>query len=343
MGSTLSRRDFLKLAAASASGLAFRPPPPDLSFDGEGLMRVATSWIGLYAEPSFRARRLARLERDQLVTVLKRELSGEGPTYNPLWVQLAGGYAHSGHLQPVRWLPQTPRSRIKQSGELFEVSVPFTRSYREPSPAAEPLYRLYYQSTAWVEDVGLGEDGRSWYRLVDDLLKVRYFVRAEHLRWIPPEELKPVSPEIPLHRKRLEVSLARQELLAYEEDRLMLRTSISTGIMDPKPRGNGIPTMTPRGRFYVDKKMPLRHMGDGQLTADLEAYELPGVPWVSFFHFWGVAFHGTYWHSNYGTPMSHGCVNMRPEEAKWLYRWTLPAVEHDRILHIGHGTTVDVV
>jgi len=86
----------------------------------------------------------------------------------------------------------------------------------------------------------------------------------------------------------------------------------------------------------------MRHMGDGRITADLEAYELPGVPWVSFFHETGVAFHGTYWHTDFGIPRSHGCVNMRPEEAKWLYRWTTPMAPASERLQSGYGTTVIV-
>ena len=126
---------------------------------------------------------------------------------------------------------------------------------------------------------------------------------------------------MPLAAKRVEVSLAHQELRAFEHDRLVMRTRIASGIPSDKPGDNGIPTKTPQGRFYVDKKMPLRHMGDGNLTASLDAYELPGVPWVSFFHFTGVAFHGTYWHNDFG----------RPE------------VAFDEILNIGHGTPVNVI
>ncbi len=343
MGSGLSRRGILKLTALSSVGLAFRPPFPDDPTQPELMARVTTTAIGLYREPSFRAPRLASLGRDELVSILAREISDEGPRYNPLWYRLPGGYAHSGHLQVVRWDVQEPRRWIRRGGELFEVSVPFTRSYRKPDPTSDPLYRLYYLSTAWVVEVVEGVDGRTWYRLMDDLLHISYFVRAEHLRRIPSEELAPISPEVPLHLKRIEISLARQELLAFENNRLILRASISSGIPDTKPRQNGIPTITPKGRFYVDKKMPLRHMGDGNLTSDLEAYELPGVPWVSFFTQTGVAFHGTYWHNNFGTPMSHGCINMRMEEAKWLYRWNLPPIEPTKILRIGYGTSVDVI
>jgi lipoprotein-anchoring transpeptidase ErfK/SrfK len=83
-------------------------------------------------------------------------------------------------------------------------------------------------------------------------------------------------------------------------------------------------------------------MGNGELTSDPEAYELPGVPWVSYFHKTGVAFHGTYWHDNFGRMMSHGCVNMRPDEAKWLFRWTMPSTGFQDWYRRGLGTLVEI-
>jgi hypothetical protein len=301
---------------------------------------VATTSIGVFREPSFRARRLGNLARDELATILAHEVADDGPPHNPVWYRVPDGYAHSGRLQPVRWEPQVPRSDIPTGGALFEISVPFTRCFRRPDPASDPLYRLYYQSTAWVEALLTGADGRAWYQLVDDLLKVRYFARAEHLRWVPPGELTPLSPDVPAHKKRIEVSLADQELRAFEFDDLVFKTSISSGIPNDEPTENGIPTATPTGQFYVEVKLALRHMGDGHLTSNLEAYELPGVPWVSFFHLTGVGFHGTYWHNDYGRPMSHGCINMRPEEARWIYRWTAPTASPGEMRRIGHGTLV---
>ena len=342
MNCSFSRREFLHLAGLTTLGAAFRPPPPMVTSGPARLGRVTTSWIGVYAEPSFQAQRLTKLTRDQLVTLLSSVVADDGPSHNPVWYKTADGYTHSGYLQLVQWKPQPPVFDLPPENTLFEVSVPATRSYRKPDPGSEPLYRLYYQSTAWVEACVLGEDGRAWYRLIDDLLKVRYFVRADHMRRIDPAEIEPISPEIPLALKRIEVSLARQELRAYQKDQLILRTKISSGIPGDNLGDNGIPTATPRGRFYVDKKMPLRHMGDGRVTGDLEAYELPGVPWVSFFHYTGVAFHGTYWHNDFGRPKSHGCINMRIEEAKWLYRWTLPESAPAERLRIGRGTTVVV-
>jgi lipoprotein-anchoring transpeptidase ErfK/SrfK len=338
--SRLDRRGFLRLAALSTGALALRPVPPIGGEEGPGLARVATTWIGLYEEPAFRSRRLTRLLRDEILSPLERLSSDSGPAHNPVWFRFADGYAHSGNLQQVRWLPQNAVMALPANGALFEVSVPFTRSHRKPDAESDPLYRLYYQSTHWVEKVVEGADGRPWYQIVDDVLYIRYFAPAEHLRRIHADELRPISPDVPAREKRIEVSLARQELMAFEAGRLILRTRISSGIPDSRPKENGVPTITPDGTFHVTKKTPMRHMGDGHITADLEAYELPGVPWVSFFHETGVAFHGTYWHTDFGIPRSHGCVNMRPEEAKWLYRWATPGANaRDRFVS-GYGTTV---
>ncbi|HSA99726.1 MAG TPA: L,D-transpeptidase [Anaerolineales bacterium] len=57
-----------------------------------------------------------------------------------------------------------------------------------------------------------------------------------------------------------------------------------------------------------------------------------------FFHEGGYAFYGTYWHDNFGTPMSRGCVNMRIDEAKWLFRWVRPLHESGRAYTPGYGT-----
>jgi lipoprotein-anchoring transpeptidase ErfK/SrfK len=104
-----------------------------------------------------------------------------------------------------------------------------------------------------------------------------------------------------------------------------------------------IPTETPSGDFHVFSKMPSKHMGNGQVTADIEAYELVGVPWTTFFYETGVAIHGTYWHRNWGTPMSHGCVNAPTDVAKWVFRWSSPVSAADTWEQRGYGTLVQVV
>ena len=54
------------------------------------------------------------------------------------------------------------------------------------------------------------------------------------------------------------------------------------------------------------------------------------------------AVHGAFWHRNYGVPMSHGCVNMTPEESMWIFRWTTPVASPEKIETIGMGTRVIV-
>lgn len=338
----VDRRSFLKIGFFSSLSLAFKPFEGSIPGSAFSLGRIATSWLQSYVEPSFDSRIQEKLFRDELLTLLARIKVDDGPSHNRIWYQTPAGYVHSANMQLVRWEPQVPLASIPKDGALFEISVPFTRTYRYADPNSIPYYRLYYQSTAWVTDCVRGVDGRYWYQLRDDLLGVRYYARAEHLRWIKPEELSPLSPHIINREKRIEVDLAQQELRAFEREQLVMRTRISSGIPNSKPGPNGIPTKTPSGQFYITRKTPLRHMGDGNLTADMEAYELPGVPWCSFFHITGVAFHGTYWHTDFGRPRSHGCVNMRTEEALWVYRWTTPVVPADQMLEHGQGTRVIV-
>ena len=95
-------------------------------------------------------------------------------------------------------------------------------------------------------------------------------------------------------------------------------------------------------RYRILVKRPSRHMGDGRLTTDLAAYELPGVPWVSYFTGNGIAFHGAYWHDNFGSPTSHGCLNMRNADARWIYRWSTPPSTATDWQIDGYGTRLDI-
>jgi hypothetical protein len=84
-------------------------------------------------------------------------------------------------------------------------------------------------------------------------------------------------------------------------------------------------------------------MTDG--AGDAANYDLPGVPWVSFFTGNGDAFHGAYWHNDFGDPRSHGCINTPDNVAKFIYLWSNPYVPPgEDYLHLpGEGTRVEVV
>jgi lipoprotein-anchoring transpeptidase ErfK/SrfK len=115
---------------------------------------------------------------------------------------------------------------------------------------------------------------------------------------------KPPAVTAPVAGRWIDINLSRQSLTAYQGNSPVFSTSISSGIAGRR---------TPTGRFAVRTKIPSQRMtGPG--------YNLPGVPYVMYFA-GANAIHGTYWHNNFGRPMSHGCVNMRIPEAKWLYNW----------------------
>lgn len=344
MGRKLTRRDFLKLGALAWTSLAFRPLPPEDIKAPLGVGRVTVSAIRVYKEPSFKSEKVGWQQRDRLLDIIEEVNSPHGPAYNRRWYRVVGGYAHSAYIQRVEAAQlNEPLSWVPEDGRLGEVTVPFTQSLRFiRADEWHRVYRLYYGSVYWITSVDEGPDGEAWYGLTDDRLRVVLHVPAIHIRPIPAREISPISPHIPHEDKRIEVSLAEQTLSAYERDKLILRTQIATGVPTRGPSPNGIPTDTPGGNFHVSLKVPSRHMGDGELTSSLEAYELPGVPWVTFFHAYGIGFHGTYWHDNFGVRMSHGCVNMRNEEAKWIYRWTTPEISHKEWYKKGRGTLIQV-
>jgi lipoprotein-anchoring transpeptidase ErfK/SrfK len=343
----LTRRDFLKFCAAGIGTLTLEPFPKLLPPEGIekpiGKGRVTVFSIGVYAEPDRESDKVRELHRDDIISLYETIQSPQGPPHNPRWYRVIGGYAHSAYIQRIENAHlNTPESYIPRVGRLGEITVPYTQSLRLTGKSWESVYRLYYQSIHWVVGVEAGQDGEPWYRLRDELLRLDYSVPAAHVRIINPAEFNPISPDVPAHLKRIEVSLIDQRLVAYENNQVVLETKISSGMPNLGPV-RGIPTDTPRGSFRIDPKVPSKHMGDGLLTNDPEAYELPGVPWVCFFeHSTGVALHGTYWHDNFGARMSHGCVNLRMEDAKWIYRWTTPTANQRDWVRSGRGTQVNV-
>jgi hypothetical protein len=320
-----SRRDFLKLTGISLAGLAFAPyQPPYNQFDDGLLGRIATTQLSIYSRPDDTSTIVGQRYRDEILNIYE-EVTSTTPGYNPVWYRVWGGYIHRARVQKVKVLLNAPAAALRKDGQIGEVTVPFTQAMRLIGKNWELSYRLYYGTVHWIDSIAPGPDGAPWYGIKDELLEVIYYVPAAHIRLIKDEELAPITPEVPFQNKRIEVSIETQRLTCYEYDQPVFTTIISSGRLSSQPGPNGIPTRTPLGEYNVRVKMPSKHMGNGSLAADIEAYELPGVPWTTFFTTQGHAFHGTYWHDNFGVPMSSGCINMRNEEAKWLFRWCTPS------------------
>jgi hypothetical protein len=127
-----------------------------------------------------------------------------------------------------------------------------------------------------------------------------------------PEETEPYyNPGVsePLGDKWIDINLSQQMLYAFEGETLVASFLVSTGLPNT-------PTVT--GTYHVWVKLLYDDMaGPG--------YYLPDVPYVMYFYR-GYGIHGTYWHSNFGYPMSHGCVNMETGQAGWLFNWAFVGI-----------------
>jgi hypothetical protein len=338
---SLSRRDFLELSASGLAGLLLSGLPVDfVRAGGEAsdlLGRITRGMVKVFDVPSTAGLLLATYKQDDLLPITGSVTGGEPGDANRLWYLIGtGGYAHSAYIQPVRTVLNEPSPDPLYDGALAEVTVPFVECHACPSLDSMTIYRMYYETTFWVACKVKGDGGSAWYRIFDDLHKVEYFVPAEYLRIVPPEEFAPLSPEVDLDLKRIEVHLERQEFTAYEGETLVYSARISSG---KKVHGRWT---TPLGHFKTFHKRHSRHMAAGNLAAG--GYDLPGVPWVTYITKNGVSFHGTFWHNDFGTPHSHGCINLSAADAKWLYRWTIPTVPaEEQYAYKPFGTRVEIV
>lgn len=151
----------------------------------------------------------------------------------------------------------------------------------------------------------VGSEGRSW-RLASGASIEKNLVAR-----IAPS---PPPPDLAPGEKWIEVDLSEQTLIAYEGDRPVLATMVSTGKEDFD---------TPAGDFRVKSKHVATTM-DGNTASD-GPYSIEDVPWTMYFHR-SYALHGAFWHRQYGIARSHGCVNLSPADARFLFAWTEPAL-----------------
>jgi lipoprotein-anchoring transpeptidase ErfK/SrfK len=335
---SISRRDFAKLSAIGllGMGLPVRWQRPAMGFSEAELGRVAYPTVDVYRQPSFAAEKLKTFWRDDVLEMAGAAIGDPEPAHNRVWYEITGlGFAHSSAIQPVHDRENEPLLSVPYRGLLAEVTVPYVDAYWKPKGSAKRAYRFYYGTTHWINGVSRDANDRLWYRIYDDKYTYAYYARAQSFRPIPASELTPISSQVPLRQKRIEVDLRRQWLHCYEAGERVLTTKISSGrrLED----GN---YWTPEGDFITFRKRASRHMVAGNRA---NGYDLPGVPWVSYITDDGIAFHGTYWHNDFGAPRSHGCINMANTAAKWLYRWTRPVVPaYEMESWVSYGTQATI-
>jgi lipoprotein-anchoring transpeptidase ErfK/SrfK len=152
----------------------------------------------------------------------------------------------------------------------------------------------------------------------------------------PAPTISDPEPDVP--DRRIEVNLTTQTLKAYEDDTLVYEFEISSG------------RRTPAGTYRIWKKHRMKDMKVGMVVKD-DYYVIEDVPYIMFYEGEdlprerGFAIHGAYWHEDFGDPVSHGCINMRVEEARMLFDWSGPRMGGEtHVLETGDnpGTVVEV-
>ncbi len=345
-----SRRDFIKLTSLSLGALAFgfrrfQKESTAAKFPGgDFLGRVAVTpnfySTPLMSQPSENATKIRDVPQDEVLDwqqeVVGTNVSGRT---NTRWVETPQGYIYSVDLQPVRNLPNTPITGIPNGKQGFwaEVTVPYVDLLLQNSPIspamkflqqhAQPI-RLYYGQVVWVDTVG-SQDGHTILYRVNESPGHGYgygdifFADGTAFHPLSNEDVAPINPNVDPATKKIIVDATpnRQTLSCLEGKTEVYFCRVSTGY--------GETFSTPTGDQSIAWKIFSIHMAAN--TGSDSGYDTMAVPWPVFFNTnAGAAIHGAFWHNDFGVRRSHGCVNASPEDAKWIFRWTSPALSLDQ-------------
>lgn len=356
----VSRRDFLKLAALGAGSLAFRPLTkmalPEFP-QADYLGRITVGKMDVYARPDSNSQIVGALYEDSVVS-WNREVVGSMPgRINQRFVETPNGFVWGGYVQPVQNQINSPETNLLQTslgeGMWVEVTVPYVDLILENPPARAPWLqyqlsinippRFYYSQVVWVDQIRADESGQIWYRLNEKYGSGDVFWGpAEAFRPLSADEVSPISPDINPAQKRIVVNIWDQTLSCFEGDTEVHFAKISSGALYDAWGNRVDEWQTPIGTSPIWRKAISLPLSGGSASAD---WSLPAVGWVSLFIGTGVAIHSTFWHNNYGEPSSRGCVNASPEDAKWIFRWSMPQVPYDPgdvTVEMPGGTNVNV-
>ena len=281
--------------------------------------------------------------RDSVVSWLREVIATrlDRNRINQRWVETPDGYIYAPYVQVVKNLPNNAveafPSFSTEPGMWVEVTVPyvdFTVDGKRLSPWLQVSNhpRLYYSQVMWVDKIQKDASGQIQYRLREkygsygDL----FWAAAEAFKPITPDDITPIHPEA--KDKRVEVSVPYQTLSCFEGNEEVYFCRVSTGWGGATPLGV-IPSW---------RKMISTHMSGGTTGA---GYDTPGIGWTVLFSSDGAAIHSTFWHNDFGLARTHGCVNAMPEDARWIFRWTVPSVAYNPgdITIVGMNSSTRVV
>jgi len=374
-----SRRDFMKLAGLGLGSMAFKPYNfPELErlytpkrlpqFPASDIIgRVVDSGVDLRNRPTNDPNlntSVGQLQADTLIE-WNREVVGNviGGLSNQRYVETPQGYIYASVLQPTKNQPNTPVTEMPagQAGFWAEVTVPYVELTHEGVVASPWLQdhitynfppRLYYGQVVWIDQVRTSS-GFSEYRWSEDANGHGYgyggtygeffWADGAGLKILTDGDVAPINPDVAPDDKTISVDLDYQTLSCFEGKNEVFFCRISSGLKIDLSTGEKTDEFaTPAGTLFTYWKIFSKNMTAG---SEASGYSTPAVPWCTFVATGGVAIHGAFWHNAFGEKRSHGCINVSPEDAKWIFRWTTPYVplaqSELRISLPEHGTIIN--
>lgn len=340
----ITRRDFIKLGIAGLSASLLRAKPLEANAylpefpAGERLGRAFYT-IDIKTKPDAESTTV-RTVYDDYIFSLEREVIGKPITAywkNRKWYETPEGYIPSIAVQPVRNELNIPLKDLPSYGEKpgtwAEVTVPYVDVYLDGTEAKSPRLkemvkpRFYFSQVVWLDGIKAVSDQETLYHVIEKHGSYgdAFWADARAFKPITPDDIAPITPNET--NKYITIDLNHQTMSCFENDKEILFARVSTGA---KYNSEGQPVdkwSTPPGDYHsVNRKYVSLHMAGGENKAS--GYEEFAVAWTSIFASGGVAIHSTYWHNNYGEMLSHGCVNVEPDVAKFVFRWTLPVTPY---------------
>ncbi len=253
------------------------------------------------------------------------------------WVSVLGAVEYNGQMwyeinegEFVRadHIATTNPSRFRGVLLQEQPHYPFGWSNRDVNPSAVPggpprkeiVFRRYDLITIFAQEL-LGDT--MWYLVGEEQWVDQSFTSRV--------DVDPIPEGVAPGEKWIEVNTYEQTLAAYEGERMVFATLVSTGRSS---------TWTPSGLTRMWGKLPSTPMINRDVGPDNPGwYYLENVEWTQYFK-GAYAIHAAYWHNSFGFTRSHGCVNMTILDAKWLFEWTTPYTPPD--VKIVYSSTADL-
>ena len=370
MKHNFSRRDFLKVAGVGLGALAFKPFNFESFYIPKRLPQFPDSEIigRLVDQTDIRSRpnndpllntAIGTLPADHLIPWEREVIGSVVALTNQKYLETPQGYIWSSRVQPTRNLPNTPITEIPagQPGFWVEVTVPYVELTLEGAPVSPWVQshiqynfppRAYYGQVLWIDQVRQS-NGFVEYRWNESLghgygFGDIFWADGAGLKVLTEQDVAPISPDIDPAEKKIVADLTYQTLSCFEGTNEVFFCRISSGaVFDPATGAISEERATPVGDLNTHWKILSLNMNGGGSAA---GYSTPAVPWDTVISGEGIAIHGAFWHNDFGERRSHGCINVKPDDAKWIFRWTTPyislAQSEQRMTWPDHGTVVTV-